>query len=173
MRIAALMLSALLVCAGHFGAHSSQGAKLEVKLSERAHRSSYRLKDSIALDIQISNSGDEPLGVFAKLGMGYQGGIILHVLDATGAEVHTPVLEHDFLDDRAIADPGNYFLLQPRHFFGTTQEFAVNELVRKPGHYSLLVEYHCPVDSRAAKVRNFWGIERRSIVSSRVPLDVH
>jgi hypothetical protein len=112
------------------------------------------------------------VGVFAKLGMGYQGGVILHILDITGAEVEPPTLAHDSLDLSAMRDAKNYFELQPQHFFGTRQRFAVSELISKPGHYKLLAEYHCPVDSKYAKVANFWGVERKSLVSSEVEFNV-
>src|SRR5256885_6049697 len=162
MRIAAVLILAVMLSSARLpGMDSPQGGELTVELRNLTRRLSCALKDSIVLDFEIINSGSQAVGVFAKLGMGYQGGIILHVLDETGAEIEPPTLAHDFLDFRAAQDAKNYFELQPGQFFGTRQKFAVLELVSKPGHYKLLAEYHCPVNPKDGKVKNFWSIERR------------
>ena len=173
MRVAApLTLMVMLSFAQLPGQHASSAGKLTIEVRNLTGLRSYGIKDSILLDFEIINSGREPVGVFAKLGMGYQGGVILHVLDSAGAEIEPPTLEHDFLDVRSIQDAKNYFQLEPGQFFGTRQKFAVSEFVSKPGHYKLLAEYHCPVDPKDGKVRDFWSIERKSVVSKEVELNV-
>lgn len=173
MRVAAALILAVMLSFARFpGTRSPQGGKLGVELRNLTKRPSYGLKDSVVLDVEIFNSGAEPVGVFAKLGMGYQGGIILHALDRAGAEVQPQILPHDFLDLRAIQDPKNYFELQPGQFFGTRQKFAILELVSKPGHYKVLAEYHCPVDPKDGKVGNFWSIERKSVVSREIEFNI-
>jgi hypothetical protein len=173
MRVAAMLILLVMlsftVAAGQI---VREGDGLSLNLRNLAQQHSYGLKDSIVLSFDVINSSSAPVGVFAKLGMGYQGGIILHILDSTGAEVQPPTLAHDFLDLRAMQDPKNYFDLQPEQFFGTRQTFVVSELVNRPGHYKLLAEYHCPVDSKYAKIENFWGIERKSIVSGEMEFNV-
>lgn len=172
-KISAAVALGVLLSLGVVSARQTKATgKLEVEfrnLSEKAH---YNLADTVVLDIQIVNAGTEPIGVFARLGMGYQGGIILHVLDAGGAEVQPTVLQHDFLDFAAVEDAKNYFKLQPKSFLGSRQKFAVSGLVAGPGQYSLFVEYHCPVDPKYAKVENFWSIERKSVVSQKMLLSV-
>ena len=170
--VAAVTLAAVLCCALSLGQDEPRTGKLEVRVRGISGARSYNLKDSIELDIEIFNPGPEPIGVFAKLGMGYQGGIILHVLDSAGAEVQPRILAHDFLDVRAMKAPENYFELQPGQFFGTRQRFVVSDLVAKPGRYKLRAEYHCPVDAKYGKVRNFWSIERKSIVSKEFELTI-
>ena len=173
MRVAAaLTLVVMLSFAQLPGQHASNAGKLTIEVRNLAEQRSYGIKDSILLDFEIINSGREPVGVFAKLGMGYQGGVILHVLDSEGAEAQPPTLVHDFLDVRAIQDAKNYFELEPGQFFGTRQKFAVNELASKPGQYKLLAEYHCPVDPKDGKVGNFWSIERKSVVSKEIEFNV-
>lgn len=173
MRTAALLLFFfLLSLVGLPGQPAPQGGKLEIDLRNLTGQQSYHLKDSIVLDFEIINSGSGPVGVFAKLGMGYQGGVILHVLDSVGAELEPPTLEHDFLDLDAMQDARNYFALPPHQFFGTRQKFTVRELVSKPGHYKLLAEYHCPVNEKEGRAENFWSIERKSVVSQEVQLKV-
>ncbi len=169
---AALVLVLALSFAGLLGQPAPQGGKLEIDLRNLTAQRSYRLRDSIVLNFEIINSGSQPVGVFAKLGMGYQGGVILHVLNETGAEIEPPTLEHDFLDLRAMQNPRSYFELPPYQFFGTRQKFAVTELVSKPGHYKLLAEYRCPVDAKDGKVGNFWSVERGSIVSREIEFNV-
>jgi hypothetical protein len=172
MRVAALTLAVMLSFAQLPGQHSSSAGRLTIEVRNLTEQRSYGIKDSILLDFEIINSGREPIGVFAKLGMGYQGGVILHVLDSKGAEAQPPTLAHDFLDVRAIQDAKNYFQLGPGQFFGTRQEFAVAELVSKPGFYKLLAEYRCPIDTKDGKVGNFWSVERRSVVSSEIEFNV-
>lgn len=173
MKAAAAVILALVLSLARLPArYSSPAGQLDVELRDLTNRRSYHLKDSVLLDVEIINSGSEPVGVFAKLGMGYQGGIVLHALDSTGAEAQPQILPHDFLDLRAIDDPKSYFELQPDQFFGTRQKFAVLELVSKPGYYKLVAEYHCPVGTKYSKVGNFWGIERKSVVSSEIEFNV-
>lgn len=173
MRVAAAMALILVLSFPRLlGQPAPAGAKLAVDLRNVTEQHSYRLKDSVVLDFEIINSGSQTVGVFAKLGMGYQGGVILHVLNDTGTEIEPPTLEHDFLDTDAMQDARNYFELPPHQFFGTRQEFAVAELVSKPGLYKLLAEYRCPVDARFGKVGNFWSVEHRSVISNKIALKV-
>ena len=173
MRIASaitlLIMSNFLVAIGRPIAESDA---LQLNLRNLTQQHSFGLKDSVVLDFEIINSSSEPVGVFAKLGMGFQGGVILHILDTSGAEVQPPTLPHDSLDSRTMQDAKNFFELQPGQFFGTRQRFVVSELVSKPGHYKLLAEYHCPVDPKYAKVGNFWSIERKSVVSTEMEFNV-
>ena len=173
MRIAAVIaLLVMLSFAEAAEQHATQGDGLSVSLRNLTEQASYGMKDSIVLEFEVINLSSEPIGVFAKLGMGYQGGMVLHVLDSTGAEVESPTLDHDSLDLDAVGDARSYIKLQPYMFLGTRQRYAVSQLVWKPGHYKLLAEYHCPVDSKYAKVGNFWGIERKSVISSEIEVDV-
>jgi hypothetical protein len=168
----ALLLIFVLAFAGLLAQSAPQNGKLEMEVRNLTEQPSYRLKDFLVLEFEIVNTGTEPVGVFAKLGMGYQGGVVLHVLNDTGVEMEPPTLAHDFLDVPALQNATNYFELQPHQFFGTRQKFSVSELVSKPGHYNLLAEYHCPIDAKHSKVAKFWGVEHKSIVSSDIGLNV-
>jgi hypothetical protein len=170
--ITVLVLVLILNLTGAGAQRPAQGDGLSLNIRNLSPQHQYGMDDSVVLEFEITNSSAAPVGVFAKLGMGYQGGVILHVLDASGVEVQPPTLAHDFLDLRAAQESKNYFELQPEQFFGTKQKFAVSELVGKPGHYKLMAEYHCPVDPKYAKVANFWSIERKSIVSSEMEFNI-
>ena len=65
----------------------TQGDGLSLNLRNLTEHRFYGMKDSIVLEFEVINLSSKPVGVFAGLGMGYQGGMILHLLDATGAEV--------------------------------------------------------------------------------------
>jgi hypothetical protein len=151
---------------------AAQNPELNLSLRNLSQQRSYTLKDSIVLNFEIINSSHHPVGVFARLGMGYQGGFILHLIDSAGAAVEPPVLPHDTVDLQAVQDERNYFHLRPAQFFGMRQSFLLSELVSKPGHYKLIAEYHCPIDSKYAKIKDFWDIERKSIISSELDLTV-
>jgi hypothetical protein len=172
MRVAAALTLAVVLSFLLLQGQPSSYGSLTIEIRSLTGQHSYSIKDSVLLDFEIINSGREPVGVFAKLGMGYQGGVILHVLDSVGAETQPPSLAHDFLDVRAIQDANSYFELEPGRFFGTRQRFAVSELVGKAGHYKLLAEYHCPVNSKDGKIGNFWSIERKSVVSGEIAFNV-
>lgn len=145
---------------------------LSVNMTVLNNASSYTLNDSIVLRFQITNVQPTPIGIFTELGMGYQGGVILHVLRSDGSEVQKPVLSHFPLQPSDITNKNNYIELLPNHFIGMVQTFKVSDLVRKPGNYKLLAEYHSPVDSSHTTVRNFFGVKENSVVSNEIELNV-
>ena len=167
-----LILAVMLNFARLPGQPPAQADSLRVEIRNLTERASYGLNESIELDVKIINGGSKTIGVFAKLGMGYQGGLILHVRDASRAEVQPPTLAHDFLDLAAIQDAKNYLELRPGQFLETKQRFSLRELISKPGHYKLFAEYHCPVETKYAKVANFWSIDRKSVVSPEIEFRV-
>jgi hypothetical protein len=173
MKLTAILILMLALGALYGAQQSTTPTKgLAVVLRAESVQHAFSLKDEVTLDFEILNEGPSAIGVYAHLGMGYQGGIILHVLDSNGAEIPSPTLEHDFLYPADVQDPKNYFELRPSQFFGSRQRFTISELVGKPGSYKLLAEYHCPVDTNSAKVKNFWGMEQKSVVSEQVSFDV-
>src|SRR5260370_31784397 len=88
MRIAAtLLLDSLVSYSGLPGKKAPHGDELKIELRNLTERHSYSFKDFIVLDFVIINTGREPVGVFAKLGNGYQGGGTLHELGSEGAEI--------------------------------------------------------------------------------------
>ena len=134
MRVAAV-ITLLIMISFAVGAEQSptQGDGLSLNLRNLTEHRFYGMKDCIVLEFEVINLSSKPVGVFAGLGMGYQGGMILHLLDATGAEVQRATVDSDPLDTDAIIDARGYFMLKPYMFFGTRQKYAVPELVRKPG----------------------------------------
>jgi hypothetical protein len=154
------------------GQSPNRDSELSINLRVLNEQRSYSIKDSIKLQFEVVNSSSSPIGIFSKLGMGYQGGIILHLLDRSGAEIQPPVMAHDSLNLSEMQDKRNYFSLPPGELLGARQTFILSDLVTKPGHYKLLAEYHSPVDAKYADIPNFWSIDRKSIVSSQIELQV-
>lgn len=167
--LAVMLLLPLEVVAGG-SPPKSQG--LRIQLTSLGDARISRMSDSVVLRFQITNVGSAPIGIFTELGMGYQGGVILHVLRPDGSEIQKPVLYHSSLQSGDVDNQHNYTELMPNHFIGMVQEFKISDLVAKPGHYKLLAEYHSPVDSNDTTIRNFFGAKENSVVSNTVKLDV-
>lgn len=169
--LATVVLLSLLAAPIAYG-KPSNGQELGIRLTDLSASKTITLSDSITLEFTVINSGSSPVGIFTQLGMGYQGGVILHVLRQDGSEIQKPILFHDTLLESDVMNKNNYTQLIPDHFIGMQQTFKVSELVTKPGHYKLLAEYHSPIETKYAQIENFFGIERKSIVSNQVVLIV-
>jgi hypothetical protein len=71
-----------------------------------------------------------------------------------------------------LGNPESYVVLLPDHFLGIDRKDSSKNLFRKPGSYSLFVEYQSPVPERYGKTPNFWGREKGSIRSAPIRLEV-
>lgn len=151
---------------------AAQSSGLAISVRTLGAIEEYAVGDKIDLEITLYNSSLNPIGLYSKLGLGYQGGLIIHVLDGNGKEVMTPSLQHDFLDLKAIEDPKNYILLNSHHLLGVRHSFILSEFVAKPGYYKMIVEYHSPINPSTVVVENLWGSNRKSIISDSLNLKI-
>lgn len=63
--------------------------------------------------------------------------------------------------------------LLPDHFLGMNYIETVDRLnLKRPGRYSILVEYHCPISHADVDLRNFWSKEDGTIKSNVVTIEV-
>jgi hypothetical protein len=63
--------------------------------------------------------------------------------------------------------------LLPRHFLGTYMVEDIDQLnLAKPGKYSIVVEYHCPVGAKDVDLADFWSREDGAIRSNVIQIEV-
>jgi hypothetical protein len=129
--------------------------------------------EKITLHVMLSNiMSDEHIYVLSSFGWGHNASLLLHVRDATGREIEP----QGFPDDKLFVDlndASTFVKLPPQQFVGRT---LVSELeflnVKKPGKYSIYVEYFCKVRSPEVKQKPFWGYENGTIFSNLVWIEV-
>ena len=153
-------------------AQSAQHSDLTISAKIVGAVEEYTFSDKIVLEIMLYNNSLKPIGLYSKLGLGYQGGLIIHIQDGNGKDVMPPTLQHDFLDLKSINDPISYVLLNPNHLIGVRHSFELSEFVSKPGKYKMIIEYHSPIDPSGSKVENLWGSNRKSIISGPINLKI-
>jgi hypothetical protein len=172
MKPAILTLIALLICVSS-GLHgSSADTKLSVRL--RPDGASFSLHGNTRLEIIRENTGTSPLLVCRQWGWGI-GRTEVHVLDATGNEVHM-----DFTADELPPPPQPYdfVLLSPGDFLGTRLDEPVKDFVIKPGDYEVFVRYTSYLSESYAREamkmpdKPFWSRDRGAVDSNRIRLHV-
>ena len=145
-------------------------AKLEVKIVPSKKR--YKLRDQFRMIVVLTNAAKGEIYVLATLGWGISAGLLFHIKDAAGKEIE-PV---GFPDDRIYASPldsSEFVKLQPEHFIGTNFYAPLNVLnIKRPGKYSIFVEYTPRFSMRQVEVRPFWGNENGTIRSNVVHFEV-
>ena len=172
MKPAILVLIALMISVAQGLRSDSADAKLSIRL--RPDGAAFSLHGSTDLEIIRENTGASPLLVCRQWGWGI-GRTEVHVLDATGSEVHT-----DFMADELPPPPQPYdfVLLSPGDFVGTRLDEPAKNFVTKPGDYEVFVRYTSYLsESYAREVlkmpdKPFWSRERGAIDSNKIKVHV-
>lgn len=142
----------------------------------RTDKGSYSLAGSLAIDAGIMNSGADPIYVYGWISWGYGGGLVIRLRNDHGKEI-APVLRDDTMLPPENDDSSMFVKLREGgDFFGTHREIAVKDLVKRPGKYTLQIEYRSPlscnfVGSNLQKLPALWH-EDASIFSKQVPFEV-
>ena len=131
-----------------------------------------RQNESFVLEVKLVNKSGEKVSVFGQLLWGHAGGLTVHVSDQSGQPVDAEEHDDDMLVPSALGNPEAYVVLLPDHLLGIERKDSPKNLFRKPGSYSLFVEYQSPVPARYAKTPNFWGRENGSIRSATIHVQV-
>jgi hypothetical protein len=131
-----------------------------------------RQNESFVLEVKLVNTSSENVSVFGQLLWGHAGGLTVHVSDQNGQPVDAEQHDDDMLIPSVLGNPEAYVVLLPDHLLGIERKDLPKNLFRKPGLYSLFVEYQSPVPSRYAKTPNFWGRESGSIRSAAIHIQV-
>jgi hypothetical protein len=147
-----------------------QPAPLRLHLSTSAGE--YRFGESIEMDVRLENVSDDLVTVFGSLRWGQAGGFVLHVEDAAGRDVQPKNLDDDMIPPSVLKKPTAYVTLQERHFLGTSRSDKSEELFRKPGTYTMWLDYTSPVPSAFGQGVNFWSRESGTLRSNRVTIHI-
>lgn len=131
-----------------------------------------RQNESFVLEVKLVNTSSEDVSVFGQLLWGHAGGLTVHVSDQNGQPVDAEQHDDDVLIPSVLGNPEAYVVLLPNHLLGIERKDSPKNLFRKPGLYSLFVEYQSPVPARYAKTPNFWGRENGSIRSGAIHIQV-
>ena len=152
----------------------NRGAKPTLSISIRSSAASYSIKGKLRLEIQLENSGDEPLLVWRSWGWGV-GRTNVRVLDGDGKEVFTSFLADEIPPPPHSAD---FLELKPKEFFGVQLSEDATHFVNTPGKYEIMVEYTAPLTEeyirKSVRLPDFplWGRERGTIVSNKIGVEV-
>ena len=141
-------------------------------ISLASDKKNYSLADDIRLDVHVANKGPDQLTIFGDLLWGYAGGLVLHVYDVSNKEVPAKVLDDDMVIPSTLNDRNSFVVLSPDHYLGTTRIEHLADLVRKPGKYSIQVEYISPVPSGSGQGPNFWSREKPAVWSNKIEVQI-
>lgn len=145
---------------------------LEVSLVADKRR--YKRREQIKLQAMLLNSdNDKDVFVYGTLEWGYSASFTLHVRDAMGKNIQSLFLD-DALTPPVPSDDRSLFVkLLPHHFLGTHYYSTLHELnIKRPGRYSLFVEYHSPLSTAEVEVKPFFSKESGTIKSNVVWIEV-
>jgi hypothetical protein len=176
--ILGLAFAAIVNFGSHTGAKErNDSATVEQKASSLeltlvSPKSSYKRSDQFKLQAMLRNSSEDDLYVFGTLEWGYSASLMFHIRDASGKEVE-PIFIPDPPPHAPPDDKSDFVKLRPDTFIGTTY-FAPLKLMnfKRPGKYSIFVEYWCPFPSRDVTVSPFWGSEKGKLRSNVVSINV-
>ena len=145
-------------------------SSLKIVITSSAQR--VKLSQPFVLEAKLVNAGDESVSLFGRLLWGDPGGLALHVTDQKGLRVEAEQYDHDTVVPSVLRNPESYVVLQPGHFLGVNRTDSPKNLFRRPGVYSLFVEYRSPVPGRYTKSRNVWSREKALIRSAPIRIEV-
>jgi hypothetical protein len=145
-----------------------------LELSIVTDRKKYKRHGKIEITAMLKNADYiEDISVFRKLGWGYLSSLTYTIRDASGKRIRPTILADDLTLPIPRDDATFFVKLSPNHFLGTNYLEGLDRLnLRKPGKYSILVEYHCPISTADVDLRKFWSKEDGILSSNVVYIEV-
>ena len=181
LMILGLVLGTVVVCRGETARSNEpeessavmQRAK-SLELTILADRRQYKRHSKIKITVMLTNVDYvKDVFVYRMLGWGHLSSITYTIRNASGKLIHPAALADDLPLPLDRNDETNFVKLAPDHFLGTALAEDLNQLnMNKPGKYSILVEYHCPISRGEVELNNFWSKEDGIIRSNVVHLEV-
>jgi hypothetical protein len=147
---------------------------MKLEVSVRSLKSTYSINENLQIDIQLTNTGTNPILINRDLGWGIERTYV-RVYDEKGKEVYT-----NFLPDEVPPPPLEKAFVEIREdeFYGERITDSLKHFVNTPGTYELYVEYTSTVSEKWAHkylhlpIAKLWTIERGKIVSNRIRITV-
>jgi hypothetical protein len=115
----------------------------QLSLTIKADRQSYRMKDAMRLETQLTNTGTQIFYLFDDVCWNPANFLTIYLFSISGKEVHGHSgFLRDCLPPPPLRDDTSRFLkLEPGAFQRDTEKFDVRELVPGPGEYIIVVHY--------------------------------
>ena len=145
-----------------------------LELSIATDRQKYNRHDKLTLTAMLVNDEYvDDIVVYSRLGWGHLASLTYTIHDASGKLVHPTVLADELTFPISKDDTTSFVKLHPNHFLGTNYTETLDRLnLKRPGKYSIVVDYHCPISSSAVHLSNFWSKEDGIIRSNTVMIEV-
>jgi hypothetical protein len=146
--------------------------RLDVSIT--TDRKKYRLREKLEITVKLNNPDYvKEVSVYGQLGWGYYSSLNYTIRDKTGKPVQPTVLLDDMVPPPKRDDSSLFVKLNPDHFLGTHYAERLARLgLKRPGRYSLVVQYHSPISKSAVDIVNFWSKEDGTIDSNTIYFEV-
>lgn len=149
----------------------NENERLEVSLV--AEKLVYKSDDQVTLRAMLLNSSTDPIYVYGILGWGYSSSFTIHVTDQNARDIQPESFDDSITPPVPSNDKSVFVKLFSQHFLGAQYHSTIHELnMKKPGKYTLFVEYHCPIRAASVDLSPFWGREKGTIRSNLVRVEV-
>lgn len=145
-----------------------------LELSIATDKRTYKRRGKIKINALLTNTDYiKDIFVFGTLGWGYSSSLTYTIRDASGQRIQHTILADDLTLPVQRDDTTSFVKLRPSHFIGTSYVEALARLnLKRPGRYSIFVEYHCPISATDVDLTNFWSKEDGTIRSNVVWIEV-
>jgi hypothetical protein len=146
----------------------------QLELSVVTDRQKYKRHGKIKITAMLTNTNYvKDIFVYRALGWGYLASLTYTITDTSGKRIQPKVLADDLTFPIPHSDTTFFVKLAPNHFLGTNYIETLDRLnLKKPGKYSIFVEYHCPISTADVDLRNFWSKEDGTLKSNVVSIEV-
>lgn len=177
-----VFLGLLLGVVGIFGAPKTQELsspkqgthEKALELTIRSDKRRYKKRDNIRIDVTLTNKHPaREMFVYGTLGWGYRASLTEIISDSTRKRVSPKIISEDLTPPISGNDMSLFVKLLPKHFLGTYLAEEISQLnLSKPGKYSIVVEYHCPITAADVNLAGFWSREDGVIRSNILWIEV-
>jgi hypothetical protein len=172
-----LILGAAVMFQSQAALQKNSAVKDETKrleLSIVTDRQQYNRHDKLTITAMLVNGEYiKDILVYGGLGWGHLSSLTYTIRDASGNPLHPTILADDLPFPMRSDDTTSFVKLHPNHFLGTNYTETLDRLnLKRPGKYSVLVEYHSPISRDGVNLSNFWSKEDGIIQSNLVHIEV-
>ena len=181
MRLSTILVLVLasIVILGKQRATNNQSRKIPVppkqlELSIATDRQRYTKHGKLRLNAMLTNTSYiKDVFVYSPLGWGHLSSLTYTIRDASGKFIEPTILYDELTPPIDQSDTESFVKLRPNQFLGVRFIEGLDRLgIKKPGRYSILVEYHCPISTTDVDRKDFWSKEDGALRSNLVWIEV-
>ncbi|HKO13105.1 MAG TPA: hypothetical protein VJV22_14115 [Acidobacteriaceae bacterium] len=162
--------------------HQQQPPSTQLRLQVSTDRQSYKLADSLQLDAQLVNTGEEDVYIYTwDLCWNAFRGLSLHLISSDDSAARGHVLLDCVPPPPDPRDVYQFVRLEPRRVYGLMDTFKVRDVVSKPGDYRLQVTFsgslsrdwiHESMATVPIATLPLWTMERPPLKSNTIQLTI-